>query len=151
MLEEILKAIPVYFSSMLKFILGPIGGYVSGLNLITTILSTVLGMMTVVCLFTYSGNWLRTKVLARLIPKRKKNSERNRKLVVFWKKYGLPGVAFLTPVIFTPIGGTIIAVSSGSPKERIIFYMFVSAAVWSVILSFAVYFFGREVIDWFGS
>ena len=58
MWEEILKAIPVYFSSMLKFILGPIGGFAAGLNLVTTILTTVFGMMTVVFLFTYFGDWL---------------------------------------------------------------------------------------------
>ncbi len=33
MWEEIVKAIPVYFSSMIKFIFGPIGGYAAGLTL----------------------------------------------------------------------------------------------------------------------
>jgi hypothetical protein len=35
---------------------------------------------------------------------------------------------------------------SGSSKERIIFYMFVSAAAWSLILSGVIYFFGREFL-----
>ena len=146
MWEEILKAIPVYFSSMLKFILGPLGGYVAGLNLITTILTTVFGMMTVVFLFTYSGNWFREKVLNRFISKKNKTSGGSTKFIMIWKKYGLTGVALLTPIILTPIGGTLLAISSGSPKEKIIFYMCISAAAWSVIFSMTIYFFGQEVL-----
>ena len=146
MWEEILKAIPVYFSSMLKFILGPIGGYAAGLNLVTTILATVFGMMTVVFLFTYFGNWIKEKVLSRFISKKNKFSQGSHKFANIWKKYGLTGVALLTPVILTPIGGTVLAVSSGSPKEKIIFYMFISASVWAVVFSITIYFFGNEVL-----
>src|SRR6187401_943671 len=146
MWEEILKAIPVYLSSMLKFIFGPIGGYAAGLNLLTTILATVAGMMTVVLSFTYAGNWLRENVINRFFKKSKKFSGSNRKFVKIWKKYGLVGVAALTPIILTPIGGSILAVSSGSPKEKIVLFMFISASVWSVIFSVAIYFFGNEVL-----
>ena len=147
MWEEILKAIPVYFSSMLKFILGPIGGFAAGLNLVTTILTTVFGMMTVVFLFTYFGDWLKANVLSRFRKKGKKSEDRkNSRFNNIWKRYGLLGVALLTPIILTPIGGTLLAVSSGSPKEKIIFYMFISAAAWSVLFSGAIYFFGNEVL-----
>lgn len=146
MWEEILKAIPVYFSSMLKFILGPLGGYALGLNLVTTILTTVFGMMTMVFLFTYSGNWLREKVRSRFSRKRKNPSRINQRLDALWKKYGLPLVALLTPLLLTPIGGTLLAVSLGGPKEKIIFYMFISAAGWSVLFSMGIYFFGNEVL-----
>lgn len=149
MWEEILKAIPVYFASMLKFILGPVGGYTAGLNLITTILSTVFGMMTVVTLFTYSGNWLKENVLSKFIRKKSKFSTGNKRFVNIWKKYGLPGVALLTPLLLTPIGGTILAVSSGSPKDKIIFYMFLSASFWAVVFTMAIYFFGNEVLPEF--
>jgi hypothetical protein len=79
MWEEILRAIPVYFSCMLKFILGPIGGYASGLNLVTTILTTVFGMMTVVFLFTYFGEWLKAKVFHRFMRNKSKSEARNQK------------------------------------------------------------------------
>lgn len=146
MWEEILKAIPVYFSSMLKFIFGPLGGYAVGLTLLTTILTTVAGMMTVVLLFTYAGLWLREKVIPRIFGRQKKFSQRSRKFVRIWKKYGLVGVAALTPIFLTPIGGSILAVSSGSPKEKIILFMFISASVWAVIFSVATYFFGNEYL-----
>lgn len=145
MLQEILKAIPIYLSCMLKFIFGPAGGYAVGLHPITTILTTVFGMMTVVFLFTYFGNWMREKVFRRF-RLWKVNSKKAQRFEKVWKRYGLAGVALLTPVILTPIGGTLLAISSGSPREKIIFYMFVSASVWSVLISMAIYVFGNEVL-----
>jgi membrane protein DedA with SNARE-associated domain len=146
MWEEIVKAIPVYFSSMIKFIFGPIGGYAAGLTLATTVLTTVLGMMTVVLGFTYFGNWLKRTFFDRYFKNRKRFTVGNRRFVNIWRKYGMTGVAALTPILLTPIGGTLLALSSGSPKEKIILYMFVSAVVWSIVLSSAVYFFGHEIV-----
>ena len=149
MWEEIARAIPVYFSSMLKFILGPAGGYLAKLNMVTTILATVAGMMTVVLAFAFFGDWLRLKIINRLFPNRKKFSERNRNFVRVWRKYGLVGVAALTPVLFTPIVGSILAVSFGSPRDKLIIYMFISASVWSVALTFVIYLFGNNVLPYF--
>jgi membrane protein DedA with SNARE-associated domain len=153
MWEELLKAVPVYLSSMVKFILGPLGGYAAGLNLVTTILSTVAGMMTIVLLFAYFGNFIRDKIFARF-RKPKSFSDQNRRFVKFWKKYGLLGVAALTPVILTPIGGTVLAISFGTPRNKLILYMFISAAVWSLVFSTSIYVLGDEVIrmikDYFG-
>ena len=146
MWEEILKAIPVYFSSMLKFIFGPLGGFAAGLELVTTILVTVAGMMTVVFSFTYAGTWFREKIIHRFFGKRKRFTQNNRKFARIWKKYGLFGVAALTPVLLTPIGGTLLALSSGSPKEKIIIFMFVSASVWSVVFSVTIYLLGNEFL-----
>jgi hypothetical protein len=147
MLEELAKAIPVYFSSMLKFIFGPLGGYVAGLNIITTIFSTVAGMMTVVLGFTFFGDFLRNRVFRSYFLNRKKFSVRNRKFIKLWRKYGLVGVAALTPVLLTPIGGTLLAVSFGTPRNKLIFAMFVSASVWAVILTVIIYFFGNILPD----
>lgn len=146
MWEEILRAIPVFLSSMIKFILGPIGGFAAGLTLTTTILTTVAGMMTSVLAFTFFGDWLRDKVFHRLMKNRDNPSERFKRFAGIWKKYGIAGVAILTPIILTPIGGTLLAVSLGTPKDKLVFYMFLSAAFWSVIFSSAIYFFGNEIL-----
>lgn len=148
MWQLILKLATIYFSCMLKFIFGPLGGYAAGLPLITTILVTVAGMMTVVLLFTFFGNWIRVKVIPIFFKKRNRFSQSNRRFVTIWKRYGLIGVAALTPIFLTPIGGTLLAVSSGSPKEKIIIYMFISASIWSVIFTCALYFFGNEILKY---
>lgn len=148
MWQVILKVATVYFSCMLKFIFGPLGGYAAGFTLLTTILITVAGMMTVVFVFTFFADWIRTRIVSRFFKKRKKFSRNSRRFVTIWRKYGLFGVATLTPVVLTPIGGTLLAVSSGSPKEKIILYMFISASVWSVVLTSALYFFGNEILKY---
>lgn len=145
MLQEILKAIPIYLSSMLKFIFGPAGGYAVGLHPVTTILTTVAGTMTVVFLFTFFGTRIKTSILHK-IRKPKTDSKRMEKLNKVWQRYGLVGVALLTPIVLTPIGGTLLALSSGSSREKIVFYMFVSASFWSVLISMAIYIFGNEVL-----
>jgi membrane protein DedA with SNARE-associated domain len=146
MLEELLKAIPVLFSSMLKFVLGPIGGFAAGLNPITTILSTLLGSMASVFAFTFFGEWLKTRVLSRIGGKKKKFTVNSRKFVTIWRKYGMVGVATLMPILLTPIGGTILAVGFGAPRSKIIFYMFISASAWAIIFTFAIYEFGKAVL-----
>ena len=131
---------------MFKFILGPIAGYSAGLNLVETVLGTVAGTMTVVLLFVFFGDFMRKRVLSRFLANRKKFSERSRKFITVWKKYGIAGVAALTPLILTPIGGTLLAVSFGAPRDKLIIYMFISASVWALIFSGAIYFFGNEVL-----
>src|SRR5690349_21053578 len=148
MWEEIIKTITlVYFPSMLKFIFGPIAGYTAGLNLVSTVLGTVAGTMTIVLLFTFFGDFMRKHVLSRLMTNRKRFSERNRKFITVWKKYGIAGVAALTPLVLTPIGGTILAVSFGTPRDKLIVYMFISASVWALIFTATIYFFGNEVLN----
>jgi membrane protein DedA with SNARE-associated domain len=146
MWEEILKAFSlVYLPSMLKFIFGPLGGYAAKLNVLTTILGTVAGTMTVVLILSFAGNWIQRKVLNRFFPDRKRFSDRNRTFVGIWKKYGVAGVAFLTPLILTPIGGTLVAISFGSPRDKLILYMLISASAWASIFSLAIYHFGNNV------
>lgn len=145
MWQEILKAIPIYFSTMFKFIFGPLGGYAAGLTLLTTILVNVASMMTVVLLFAFFGDFIRKNIIGRFFKKRRLFTVRNRRIVTIWKKYGILGVAALTPCLLTPIGGSIIAVSFGTPRNKMILYMFISASIWSVIFSVSVYAFGNEI------
>jgi membrane protein DedA with SNARE-associated domain len=145
MWEEILKAVPVFLSTMIKFVFGPLGGYASKLNILTTIISTISGMMTAVIAFTFFGTFLRERVFKPLFQNRKKFTPRNRKITTLYRKYGLGGIAFFTPILLTPIGGTLIAVSFGSPKEKIILYMFISGVAWAIIFSIMVYFFGNKI------
>ena len=149
MLQEFLKAIPVALFTMLKFILGPSLGYAAGLHFITTMVATVTGMMIAVTAFTYFGEWLRNVVLARLQKKKKLFTPFNRKLAGVWRKNGLTVIALLTPLFLTPIGGTLLAVSSGAAKEKILFYMFVSATFWAIAFTSIIYFVGREVLPEF--
>jgi hypothetical protein len=147
MWEEILKGVTiVLLPSAVKFFFGPLGGYAAKLNIITTMIGTAAGMMTSVVAFTFFGDWLRDKVINKIFKPKRKTAGQRRRIVVMWNKYGLAGVAALTPVLFTPIGGTIVAVSFRAPKSKIIIYMLVSAIVWSIIVTSVVYFIGRGAL-----
>jgi membrane protein DedA with SNARE-associated domain len=148
MWEELARAIPVYFSSMLKFILGPVGGYLAKLNMVTTILTTVAGMMTVVLAFAFFGELIKKYIINKYFKRNNRFSDKNKKFVRIWRKYGLAGVAALTPLLLTPIGGALLAVGFGSPRDKLIIYMFVSASFWSVALTVLIYFLGDTAINY---
>ncbi len=140
------KIISIFLLSMLKFIAGPVGGYAAGLNIILTIGITIGAMMSSVLVFSYLGATLKRKVLDRMFTRRRKFTKRNRRFVVVWNKYGIRGVAFLTPLIFTPIGGTLLMTSMGAPRRKIFLSMFLSALFWSVAFTALIYTFGEQVI-----
>jgi hypothetical protein len=144
MWEDILKAIPgVYLPAMLKLILGPLAGYGLGLNMFITMIATVAGMMTVVTVVTYSGQVFRARI-ERFFDKTLKEG----KIARFVAKYGLFGVAFLTPLFLMPIPGAILALGFQGKhrKEEILLYMGISGAAWSAIFTMVIYFFGHNVL-----
>jgi hypothetical protein len=112
------------------------GAAVRGFSFLETLIFPTLGMMTSVIIFTFFGLAIR-KWFFRAFP-RKRNvfSKRSRRMVRVWRKYGIIGVAFMTPLLLSPIGGTLIAVSFGERKERIFFHMLWSAILWGVALAY---------------
>ncbi len=141
MLEEILKAIPIYLLSTLKVVFGPLMGYAAGLSVFTSILVTFAGMMTSVLIITFFGNLLRKGLLKNWFEKQEKKALTSR-----WRKYGLVGIAILTPLLLTPIGGTVLAVAGGYPRSRIIFLMLITGAFYSLLLTWVIYYFGPSVL-----
>ncbi len=138
MIEELLKAFSlVLLPSTIKFIFGPFAGKAAGLHMITTMAGTAAGMMVSVIAFTYFGEFMRAKILQYFGKKNQRLSERERS--TYLKKYGRAGVSVLTPIILTPIGGTILAVSISPNKKKIILYMLISALFWSAVVTAAVY------------
>jgi hypothetical protein len=136
------KYFTVYALSMLKFFFGPVMGTTFGFHWLVTALITVAGMMTSVALFSLMGKKAKAWMKKRFQRNKRLFTPRNRRTVNIWRKYGLKGVAFLTPILLTPIGGTIVAVSFGESKGKIFLYMLCSAVFWGIILSIAVYRFG---------
>jgi hypothetical protein len=60
---------------------------------------------------------------------------RNRRIVTVWKKYGLIGIAFITPVIISIPLGTIIATRLVPNRKKVFLYLFVSIALWSLAMT----------------
>ena len=135
MIAELEKYLSVYLVSMLKFIGGPTLWAAVGLTFIETVTLTVLGMMTSVVIVSFFGPRLRKWLTATFKRDQKVFTKRNRKIVTFWKKYGLFGISFLTPVLFSPILGTLLGFAFGGSRLKILGYMLISAIFWSLALS----------------
>lgn len=140
-MEEVWKYFLVYISSTLKFIFGPTIGVAAGFNVFETGTLTALGMMTSVYTFTYFGSEIRA-FSNRIFTKKKRNlfTKRNRRFVIIWRKYGVLGIAILTPILLTPIGGTVVANAFGGRKEVILRYMWMSCLFWSYVITWLVKF-----------
>ncbi len=134
---------------MFKFLFGPITAYSSGLNLLEAIIFTIVGMMTTVYIITTTGKPFKNWLLSKFSKNRRVFSKKSRRFVRIWAKYGIKGTAFLTPMILTPIVGSIIAVSFNERKQTIIQYMFWSALFWSIVMNCILYYFGNSILKYF--
>lgn len=138
MIEYIIKASVIYLATLFKFIAGPVLGLAAGFNAFEILIITVFGMMTTVVSITLLGDWFRANWKFGVTQKRKVFSPKTRRIVSIWKKYGVFGVAALTPLLLTPVGGTVIMNAFNVKKEKIFLYMFISALFWGVVFSFSI-------------
>ncbi|WP_028526286.1 hypothetical protein [Runella limosa] len=133
------KYISVVLASMVKFVAGPITGMALGLQWYETALCTVVGMMLSVVIFLFLGTAIQHLMNRYRKQKPTLFSKRTRLAVRVWKKSGMTGIAFLTPLLFTPIGGTLIALSFKVKRPILLTQMLIWGSVWGVVFSVALY------------
>lgn len=129
----------VIIATGLKFIAGPITGFGLGLTWYETVIFTWLGAMITILLTLSTG-----KLLISFISQFRKSkpilfSKRVRYAVRIWQKFGIKGIAALTPLIFTPIGGSLLALSFRVPMPRVLFFMAISSLLWALFYTGAIY------------
>lgn len=163
-MEGLLKIVFVVLVSSVKFVAGPSFAYLNDeyrFTFFETVSYCVAGGMLGVWVFTFFSleiqigiNWVRRKALLALYgtkliirpgheedlvhpidQTRKVFTKRSRRFVKLWRKYGLAGVAFLTPVVISIPVGTVILNLFEDHKRKIFFYMFVSILFWSIVLT----------------
>ncbi|WP_240773288.1 hypothetical protein [Pontibacter sp. SGAir0037] len=124
----------------MKFFGGPLAGISFGLSYLETALLTIAGMMSSVVVFSFVGRaFFRWYSKYRTEKKKPVFSKKNRMVVKVWSSFGIPGIAFLTPLLLTPIFGTVIAAVLGVPKKRIILHMLWSAVFWGFVLTYMAF------------
>jgi len=136
--EYIITFLGIYLMTLFKFIAGPVLGYLAGYSLFGIMAVTVSGMMSSVLIFTYLGEWLKRQWDKRIRRRRVVFSKKNRRIVKVWQKSGAAGVAFLTPLLLTPIGGTLVMTSFGVDRKTIITYMLASSVWWSFAFGLSI-------------
>jgi uncharacterized membrane protein len=143
-LEIALKYASVFLLSTVKFLGGPLIGTSMGLNFWLTLSLTVAGMMTSVFIVSGVGRvWLRHRQKQRRLRREPIFSRRSRNIIKVFQKFGMGGIAFLTPVLLSPIGGTVVATLLGVPRPRILLHMLWSAVLWGTVITLASAKFGH--------
>lgn len=134
----------IFLGGMFKFIVAPTTGAALSMSFIEIFILSVSSMMFSVTIFTFFGIEIRNFIDKRYVRKKKLFSPTKRRIVKIWKKNGMTGVAFLTPVFFSPIIGTMIAISFGENRRSILIKMLISAVFWGTILSFVASYWGAD-------
>ncbi|MFD2033176.1 hypothetical protein ACFSKL_00155 [Belliella marina] len=138
MISYLLKFLAIYFTCLFKFVAGPILGSAAGYSLVEIVLVTVAGMMTTVFFITYLGDWVKANWNVKVTKKKNKFSKKNRRIVKVWQKFGPIGIAAITPILLTPIGGTIIMSAFRVEKRKVFTYMFLSSLIWALALGVSI-------------
>ena len=139
-MELLLKWLSIALLSSVKFAGGPLLGKGYDLPWWQTALFTFLGMMLTVILISTIARAFFQKYLQPLFKRDEKRiTPRKRRLVKVWKMFGISGIAFLTPLILTPIGGSIVASAFGEEPRKIIGYMAISGAFWAIVFSLGLH------------
>jgi hypothetical protein len=138
MIESLVTFFGIVFLTMFKFIAGPLLGHAAGYSLLGIVTVTVTGMMSSVFFFTMLGSQFKKILALRTKKKKRVFSKKNRSIVRYWAKYGEVGIAFLTPILLTPVGGTLVLVSFGTKKRKIYLHMFWSGLLWSTVFGLSI-------------
>ncbi len=150
MVDEVLVYITIYLLCMVKIIFGPAMGFSAGLHPLVSTLLTIAGMMTTISFFGFFGERLRHTRFIRFFKFKKVFSKKSRKFVTIWKKYGIIGISFLTPILLSPLGGGILAVAFGGSRKKMMGYMFVFSVMWSFVITYAFYYSGNTFRELMG-
>lgn len=147
MIAEIIKILTVIGFSATKYMMGVGLVFTYAYNFFEAMLLTLGGGMLGVFLFSKFSNLLLKYFLPQNPddPPKTRMGWSRRTLVKFRSKYGLVGIAFLTPIFLTVPIGTFLANSMTKDKRDVITYMFIAFAFWSVIFNGAFYFLGIDV------
>lgn len=117
------------------FLVVPLG-IVAGLSPVAVAIIGFAGNFLLVLLlglfFKQFSKWNTNRKLKKGITTTSKKETRARRI---WERYGLPGLALLAPLIVGTDIAALLALSLGSSRKRVIQWMAVSLAVWTIVMA----------------
>jgi uncharacterized membrane protein YfcA len=166
-MEELIKIIFIILISSVKFVVAPpFAAFYNpdvSLTYFQAVITCIAGGMLGVFVFTYFSPYVFKMLHAvqisfinlfkkrnpdgsfssHVIAKRKLFTPHNRRIVHIWKKYGLIGITFLSPLIISIPIGAIVAAKLVHDKKKIFLYMFIAITFWSLVMN-SFYYFNQE-------
>ena len=143
-MNEWWEIISVFLLSTVKFVFGAVPmALAMGFSFFEAVTVTSLGGITGVILFVTMSDKIIAGLKKRKEKKRKEESIQPKKIftrknkIIIWvkKRFGLMGIALLTPLLLSIPIGCFLAVRYFKDKQRILIYMFGSILFWSIAAS----------------
>jgi hypothetical protein len=151
-MAEFLKILSVFVTCALAFgkIGMPTAVMVFKFNFLKVMVVGCGGGIAGNILFTYLSAAIiqgihRFRVKRNLIHKKKIFTKFNRRIIRIKNKFGLAGIAFITPMFLSTPVGAFLAERFYKSKKRVIVYLSVSVVFWALLLYFILYFFHDKI------
>lgn len=136
----------VFLLSTVKFVFGGVPlALAYGFSFFKAVVITSLGGFSGILIFVAISDFLLRKYKERKlkkehehpVPKKNKKvfTKKNRLIIHVKQRFGLIGIATLTPLLFSIPVGCFLATRYFKDKQRVILYMFVSILFWSISIS----------------
>jgi len=126
----------VLHQNFLEVMLVSCGGGVAGNILFTNLSAAIL-------------KWIHAfRVKRGLIHKRIVFTRFNRRVIRVKQKFGLAGIAFITPILLSTPVGAFLAERFYKDKKKIIIYLSGATILWAFILYFILSFFHESIKGW---
>ena len=133
------KILVVISLSCIKFMIAvPLSVIKYDFNFIQTFFLSVAGGVIGVFIFSFLSDKIYKLIQKRRQNKIKKRSVKKAFAIITARKYGLIGIAFLTPILFSIPIGTYLALYFFPEKRKTIPILITSVVGWSLVLSFVL-------------
>lgn len=145
----LLKVLTLFAMCLLKITFVPFIGFSFGFSWIESFIYAIIGGLISLTIFTQFDAYIMKAWQYFFPPKKGKKIANARKYLRFWRKYGLYGVMFLSPlIIMIPLGG-FLALRFGTTLKKIYFLMFLSLTFWSGVLTAIAYLGVDSILNFF--
>ena len=147
-MEKLISSILVLLGSVIKFSMGSLTAIAADLGLGGSLANIIGGIIGIV-LCTYLGSFIQS-YFVKTFPNRfgKRFTRSNRFLVRLKQRFGLGGIAVLTPIVLSIPVGVLLALTVTHDKKKIMISMLVSMFFWATLLFLPYFLFDINVIDW---
>ena len=146
-MEKIIASVLVLLSSSVKFAMGSLAAIGANLGLGGSLMNIIGGIIGIVA-FTYLGGYIQEYVV-RKFPKRfgRKFTTSNRFLVRIKQKFGLGGIAALTPIALSIPVFVLFALALTHDKKKILISMLASMFFWATVLFLPYFLFNINIAE----
>lgn len=153
-MDEFLKILSVFVACIFIFVkVGvPTAVVLFKYNFVKVMAVTWTGGITGSVIFTYLSAGIikgihNYRVRKHKMHKRKTFTKGNRRIIRIKTRFGLAGIAFITPLISMPIGA-FVAEKFYRDKKKVIIYLSASVIFWSLAIYFLLYLFHDTFKGW---